>query len=39
MSQDIKNFYIYNTLFKHIININAITLIMKIIDYKNINKF
>lgn len=34
-----KNFHIYDIFFRYIININIITLVIEIVDYKDINKF
>ena len=39
VSKDMKNFHVCDTFFKHIINIYAITLIMKKSGQKNINNF
>lgn len=39
MSKDIKNFHACDTFFRHVIDANAVTLIMEIVDCENIDKF
>lgn len=39
VSKDMKNFYAYNTFFKHVVDTHIIALFMKTTSYKDIDKF